>query len=403
LLVKPVLPYPPDQGTKVVSFALIESLSTAHEVTVLARVLDRREEASARELERHCARVVTVLPRNRRDRWSRVAFKLGYALRSLVTRRSMKSLYDCPGAFVRTARALASERFDLVVVEYWQLYPMFDVFEPARTVLLTHDVDLAVNRERLLRGARTLAWVAAARRWRAEAREEIQAYRRAACVWTLSRRDADAVRELSDSEVDVLPFGLSASSFTPSPQARDSREVLFLGAMGAAFNRDALAYFAAEILPLLSSLEHVRFTVVGGPRVSEFDAVAGERNVELVGHQRDVRPFLERAACLLVPLRFGGGIRIRILEAMAAGLPVVCSPIAVEGMGLEAGREVLVAREPREYRAHVERLLEDRAFALELARAARDRVWEAYGPDARGPRTRALVEAAMGKVGKRGA
>jgi glycosyltransferase involved in cell wall biosynthesis len=107
------------------------------------------------------------------------------------------------------------------------------------------------------------------------------------------------------------------------------------------------------------------------------------RNVEVAGHVRDVRPYLERAACLIVPLRYGGGLRIRIIEAMAAGLPVVASAVAIQGMELEAGRHVLVADSPAEYRAHIDRLVTDRAFAARLAGAARERVRAVYGPAAR--------------------
>jgi hypothetical protein len=134
LLVKPVLPYPPDQGTKVVSMGLIDALSPAHDVTVLARLLGPDEEAHVRALEKRVARVVTVLPRNRVSPLARGAYKLGYAARSLATGRSLKSLYDCPGATIAQAQVLARERFDLVIVEYWQMYPLLDVFERERTV-----------------------------------------------------------------------------------------------------------------------------------------------------------------------------------------------------------------------------------------------------------------------------
>ena len=117
LLVKPVLPYPPDQGTKVVSFAIVEALAGTFDVTVLARVLDRREEALARELTARGVRVVTVLPLNRTHPAARVAFRAGYLLRSLITGRSLKSQYDCPGSLVRAARARAREALDQVVGE----------------------------------------------------------------------------------------------------------------------------------------------------------------------------------------------------------------------------------------------------------------------------------------------
>jgi len=393
LLVKPVLPYPPEQGTKVLSFGVIESLCETFDVTVLARILDAGEAAHARALERWCTRVVTVLPRNRRSACSRVAFKIAYTLRHLATGRSMKSLYDCPGAFVSAARELAGQAFDLVIVEYWQLYPLLDVFPADRTVLLTHDVDVRVERERnrLTRGP--LARAVARLRRAAEAREEIAAYRHAPRVWTLTGRDAGAVRELSGgrTEVGVMPFGIAASHFVAEPAPRTSREVLFMGAMGADFNRDALIHFVRDIYPAVATLPGVTVTVVGGALPPEVAGFADVPGVRVVGHAPDPRVHLATAACLVVPLRFGGGLRIRILEALAAGLPVVCSPVAVEGMGLEAGAHVLIARTPGEYRDHIARLVEDPASAAALAGRALARVRAAYGPETRGEGLRSWV------------
>jgi glycosyltransferase involved in cell wall biosynthesis len=396
LLVKPVLPYPPDQGTKVVSFALLESISSSCDVTVLCRLLDRSEAAHARELERWCARVVTVWPGNRRSLAARAAYRAAYGARSWLTGRSLKSLYDCPGALVREARRLARERFDLVILEYWQLHPLQGVFDANRTVLLTHDIDLLVNRHRAALEANPLARAAAMRRWRLEQREEVRAYLRARRIWALTEKDANAARTLSRgrASVEVLPFGLAESSFAPDMRGRDSREVLFLGALGAVFNRDALDYFVRDIHPLLATIEGIRFTVVGGALPGPLAFFGGLRNVEVTGHAPDVKPFLSRAACLVVPLRYAGGLRIRIIEALAAGLPVVASPAALEGMALEAERHVLVARSPREYRVQVERVLADRAFAARLARSGQERAREVYGPHARGQGIRLCVERA---------
>ncbi len=397
LLVKPVLPYPPDQGTKVVSMGLIDALSPAHDVTVLARLLARDEEAHVHELEKRCARVVTVLPANRRSRLARVAYKLGYGARALVSARSLKSLYDCPGATMRAARVLAREAFDLIIVEYWQMYPLLDVFPRERTVLLTHDIDTRVyaGRAHIQRDIPTR--VRAATTWRVEAGEERRAYRRAGRVWALTRQDADAVAAIAGREAAVLPFGLSRDAFAAELAARDSREVLLLGAMTSAFNRDAMHHFVRDIHPALASIPGIRFNVVGGALPPEIAGFAREPGVEVSGHASDVSPHLARAACLVVPLRFAGGIRIRILYAMAAGLPVVCSPVAVEGMGFEPGRHVLVANTPGEYRARVRALFDDPALALRIAREARERVWEAHGPNARDAGLRAFVEHATGE------
>lgn len=396
LVVKPVLPYPPDQGTKVVSMGLIDALSVAHDVTVLARLLGRDEEAHVQALATRCTRVVTVLPANRRSRFARAAYKVGYAARSLVTGRSLKSLYDCPGVTLRAARALARESFDLVIVEYWQMYPLLDLFPRNSTVLLTHDVDAHVHEARTHIEHGVATRLRAATTWRVEAKEEERAYRRAGRVWALTRRDADLVQRIAGRTADVLPLGLSDEAFVREPHPRTSREVLLLGAMRSAFNRDAMGYFVRDIHPALASLSGVRFTVVGGVLPPEVASFAQAPGVEITGHASDINPYLARAACMVVPLRFAGGIRIRILYAMAAGLPVVCSPVAVEGMGFEPGREVLVASTPEQYRAHLQRLFDDPAGALEIARRARDRVWTAHGPDARGPGLRSFVERAMG-------
>jgi glycosyltransferase involved in cell wall biosynthesis len=395
LLVKPILPYPPDQGTRVVSTAILDALRGTHDVTVLARVLDSAEVALARELATVCDRVVTVHPRNRRSIAARVAYRAAYSLRSLVTGRSMKSLYDCPGAFVRAARKLAREPFDLVILEYWQLYPLFDVFPRESTVLLTHDIDLAVNAQRALVEESLFAKAAALRRWRTEQREEIRAYRRARHIWALTARDADAAQKLSGGAADasVLPFGLREEQFAANPAARDSREVLFMGAMGAAFNRDALAYFAREIHPLLAGIDGIRFTVVGGALPGPLEFFGAFRNVDVAGHARDVAPFLARCACLVVPLRYGGGLRIRILEALAAGTPVVASPVAIEGMDLEPGRHVLVAATPAEYRAHIERIVSDPPYVTSLVRSAQAHIRNTYGPVARSAGIRGAVDA----------
>ncbi|HKW15032.1 MAG TPA: glycosyltransferase, partial [Candidatus Krumholzibacteria bacterium] len=266
LLVKPVLPWPPDQGTRVVSAAILDALTPEHDVTVLARMLDASERTAVAELEAHGVRVVTVFPRNRRSIVARAAYRAAYTLRSFFTGRSMKSLYDCPGAFVRAAETLAREHFDLVIVEYWQLHPLLHVFDPARTVLLTHDIDLIVNAQRAVLEDNLLAKAAALRRWHTERGEEVRAYRAARHVWALTARDAAAVRKLSAdrTSADVLPFGLREEQFAPAGAPRTSRDVLFLGAMGAAFNRDALTHFASDVYPLLAGIDGIHFTVVGG-------------------------------------------------------------------------------------------------------------------------------------------
>ena len=395
LLVKPVLPYPPDQGTKVVSTAIIEALAPAHDVTVLARLLHPGEERYVRELEARGVRVVATRPANLASTAARAAYKVAYTARALTTRRSLKSLYDCPGSTIRAARELAREPFDLVILEYWQLYPLLDVFARHNTVLLTHDIDALVFRARVAVERDVRTQLRARTTWRREAREEADAYRRAPRVWALTARDAEEVKAVSGRRADVLPFGLAESAFAGELEPRTSREVLLVGAMHSAFNRDAAVHFVRDIYPAIASLPGLHVTIVGGALPPEIGDFAAQPNVEIAGHARDIGPYLRRAACLVVPLRFAGGIRIRILYAMAAGLPVVCSPVAIEGMGLEPGRDVAVATTSDEYRSHIQRILDHPTYGQHIAQVSREKVWNLHGPHARGPGLRAFVERAM--------
>lgn len=394
LLVKPVLPYPPDQGTKVVSYWLIRTLARVYDVTVLARIIDRKEAGLAEKLRESCARVVTVFPSSRKSFLHRVFFKFWYILVSWLKRRSMKSLYDCPGSFVKAARALAAESFDLVILEYWQLYPLLSVFPREKTVLLTHDIDLLVNRQSSLLEKRLFKKIGKVRRWLFEQREEINAYKSVDHVLALTPRDAKAVSTIAKTgvRVDVLPVGFDAGTFEAGDQGRNHREVLFMGAMQASFNVDALEYFANKIYPLLGEETGLKVTVVGGDLPGNLSHFRSYANVEIVGHVPDVRPYLKRAGCLLIPLRFGGGIRIRILEAMMAGLPIVCSSVAIAGMDFAPEKEYLLADEPSAVAAAVKRLTGDPDFAAAMAARARAAVVQRYSEEIQSQKALELFE-----------
>lgn len=398
LLVKPIVPYPPDQGTRVVSFQLIRTLQREYDVTVLTRLMDRSEEANAAGLERHCSRVVAVTAPNRLSPFHRIAYKGWYSLVSLVRRRSMKRLYDCPGAFVKAARRLAAEGFDCVVVEYWQLFPLLDVFPRDKTVLLTHDVEMVVNRQSALMERRLVRKLVKVRRWLLEQREEIQAYRSAPRVLALTARDAAAVRRIKGGKdagapepvpdgvidpadgVGVLPVGLDVDRLRGEGELppREARDVLFMGELRASFNRDALEFFVTRVFPFLDDTEGLRVTIVGGGLPRRLEYFGRDPRVEVTGRVADVGPYLARTSCLVVPLRFGGGLRIRILEAMLAGAPVVCTAVAIAGMPFEPGRDYLAADRPDEIADQIKRLLDRPELGREIAKNAAAAVTSHY-------------------------
>jgi glycosyltransferase involved in cell wall biosynthesis len=119
--------------------------------------------------------------------------------------------------------------------------------------------------------------------------------------------------------------------------------------------------------------------------------------VEITGHVADIKPFLYRAACLVVPLRYGGGLRIRIIEAMMAGLPVVCSSVAIAGMDFEPGKDYLPADDPKETAEAIKKLVENPQLAAEMAQNARRAVTERYGLEVQSERVLEMFSAILNR------
>jgi glycosyltransferase involved in cell wall biosynthesis len=376
---------------------LIRALHDEFDVTVLCKILSIEELPHAKELEDWCERVVAVPAPNRKSFLHRGYYKVLNYLRSVFTRKSMKSLYDCPGALVREARTLAREDFDLVIVIYWQLSPMLALFPQDRSILVTYDIDLLVNRQISLMERHLVRKIQAVRNWLLEQKEELAAYRSAKRIWTLTERDKQAVETICRDQVDadIMPFSLDTDFLAPPGMARNNGEVLFFGYLSAPFNRDSLDFFVRKIHPHLDEIEGLSITVVGGKLPSSLEYFGLNPEVEIVGRVADIRPYLHRASCIVIPLRFAGGLRVRILEAMSAGLPVICSEVAMAGLPFAPDPHFLLANEPKDYARQIERLLGDDALAARLSEEAVKVVRELYGIAPQARRTVAMVRSIL--------
>jgi glycosyltransferase involved in cell wall biosynthesis len=184
----------------------------------------------------------------------------------------------------------------------------------------------------------------------------------------------------------VLPSGFDPALFRPSspPVAREPDRLLFLGSMDYGPNVEAVLRFVHETLPLIrAERPRARLVIVGANPRPEVLALAGPA-VEATGRVERVQPELERAAALVVPLAIGGGTRLKIVEALALATPVVSTTIGAQGLGLEHGRQLLVADGSAAFAQATLRVLSDPVAARELGERGRAHVhehfrWEALG------------------------
>jgi glycosyltransferase involved in cell wall biosynthesis len=165
-------------------------------------------------------------------------------------------------------------------------------------------------------------------------------YRR---VVVVSQRDRDELLALNPTlQVEVIPNGIDLAYFTPQTLEREPATLLFVGNYEYAPNVDAALRLAREVLPQVQArLPEARLWLVGHAPTPEMQALVNDA-ITVTGSVPDVRPWLATATAFVSPLRLGAGIKNKVLEALAMGCPVVATPLSVDGIDAQHGREVLV-------------------------------------------------------------
>jgi glycosyltransferase involved in cell wall biosynthesis len=254
---------------------------------------------------------------------------------------------------------------------------------PAVTVLMMHDVRaLLYEREaRTLTSPRKrLGRLLEARRYRRFERDYCRAYD---LVVTVSATDADYVRRhYAPARCVTVPIPLDATYFSPNRGVAEApARILFTGHMAHPPNVAAACYFAREILPLVQqTVPEAEFWIVGRDPAPEARALAA-RGVVVTGTVDDIRPHLARATVVVVPLRFGSGMRQKILEAWAMEKAVVSTRLGAEGLGARDGVNILLADDAEAFATAVARLLQDRTARDQIRIAGRAVVLADHDPD----------------------
>jgi glycosyltransferase involved in cell wall biosynthesis len=195
-------------------------------------------------------------------------------------------------------------------------------------------------------------------------------------------------------QIHVIPNGVDTSTIagrSPAGTAASTRQtLLFVGSMDYHANSDAVIWFCREIWPRLAAeFPHLDFKIVGRNPPAAVRALASPR-ILITGTVEDVRPFYHHAFAVLVPLRVGGGTRLKILEAMAAGVPVISTRLGAEGLAVAHGRELLLADTADEMAASIRMLLSDEVLRAALCKAARALVETQYDWSVLGARLAAV-------------
>ncbi len=379
LLLSPFVPFPPRDGGRIRILELLRGLSEHHDVEVLALAdPDGDDPDGVAELRRQGYAVGAVPHRRRRGRAALRSLGRGSVNANLVRSRELAT---------RLAQRLSVDRFQTVQCEYADMGAYRTGRPGPPGVLDAHNVEYAVNASMVdtASGLRHFPYRAYARREAARRRrEEIITWSQMDHVVTVSEVDRATVSQLAPIvPTTVVPNGVDLArirppdpgSAPPSPAG-----AVFVGKMDYRPNVDAVEWFVADVLPAIrSALPDFELTVVGGPLAPAVQAQRRSPGVQVTGRVADPLPFLHRAAVAVVPVRARSGSRLKLLEALAAGTPVVSTPAGAEGLDVIDGEHLLLAEDPAAFAAAVVRLSHDHGRRQRLATAGRRLVEARYG------------------------
>jgi sugar transferase (PEP-CTERM/EpsH1 system associated) len=373
------LPYPPDSGARLRDFNLLRQVARRYAVFVLSLLESPAEVEHVPGLRPYCEAVEVVVPRPRSAGAQLTAVLRAFlAARPLATAPFFHDELAC-----RLRRLVVNRAIDVVQIEHSILAPYVEAVPRGggcKTILSLHNLGVQQYRsmlqmsvswpERLLY---LLKWLAMLR-WEARLAERFD---HCLLVSPEERRHLQASRP--DVPLTVIENGVDTTRYQPLAEPPCGNDLLFLGTLGYRPNADAVLHFCDAILPRIRSrVPDARLVVVGNTHGARLDRLAGRPGVVITGKVPDVLPYYRGARLCVVPLRAGGGTRLKILEAMALGRPVVSTRLGCAGLEAADERHLLIGDAPGDFADRVLRLLGNQELRGRLARQARQLVETRY-------------------------
>jgi polysaccharide biosynthesis protein PslH len=414
LILSPYPPYPPHGGGTMRIYQLIRGLAAHHQVTCLTFAPDEAAERALEPLRKIC-RVLAVRGPQQRGTLRRAWTTLASSQPDMALRNVSHSYADA------LRKLLSAERFEIVQAESIEMAGYLQIAghrSQVTTVLDQFNAEYVLQKRAALTalgsvvGQSAICNLQSAIRGLAGGGYSLAQWLKLARYERRVIGDADAVAAVSDedrrillrlqpsAQIGVVPNGVDTTHFSRAalatervgPLSLSANALVFSGTLDFRPNIDAIAWFVREALPRIRAQRpDTRLVVVGKRPGPALRALAEREALILTGEVPDARPFIAGATVYVVPMRIGGGVRLKLLEALALEAPVVSTSMGAEGLpGLRGGEHCLLADDPAGFAAATLRLLDDRALGQRLGAAGRALVRASYDWTAILPRLEAL-------------
>lgn len=384
LWLKNNLLHPLDSGGKIRTYNMLGRLMKINTIDYVAYADNTLDRSAISRAQEYCNRIHPI----RKDPGpSKESLAYYFKILATLGRRypfTVTSYYS--GRMRNKIRELlATGSYDILVADFLQI--CLNVMEPIDTpkVHFSHNVESMIWR-RLKETTHNPLKQLVFERERSRMYEfEKEVLDRFDFTVAVSKNDYDFFRESYGArKIGYIPTGVDNEYFKPGGDETTSNTILFLGSMDWMPNIDAIHYFVRSIYPLIKAeIPEARLNVVGRSPIESVRKLADEDpSIRVTGTVADTRPFISRAACAVVPIRVGGGTRIKIYEMMAMEKPVISTTVGAEGLSYTNGENILIADDDKRFSEHVIRLLRNDMERINIGRRAREFVSEHCSWDA---------------------
>jgi glycosyltransferase involved in cell wall biosynthesis len=375
---------PPRFGAQSRVHGLMTQLGRRHDLTAVMLADDEFDINECRgAMLAYCREVVLVPNPHGREGLTKRLLQL----RSLASALSFERLRVTVPALQRELdRVLRATRFDIVNLEFPYLghCDLRQAPPGARRpplIVDSHEIAYDLAQQFARAGGSLGRRLYASANCRKLRHEELGTYRQADGVYLCSALDQERLLgQIPAARTAVIPNAADVEYYQPrsADPPSDGRTVVYFGLLSTVPNIDGVLHFVQDIWPRIAEAHpQARCKIIGGRPPPSLLALAGPR-VELTGFVSDLRPHLAEAAALVVPLRLGGGTRLKIVEGMAMGKAIVSTTLGAEGIEAVPGRDLLIADEPEAFADAVNRLLADPVLAARIGQSGRQLAVERY-------------------------
>lgn len=366
-------PYPADNGSKIRVYNLIKHLAASHELHLVSFATAETTAADLAAMSAYC-RELEVIRYEPYQPWRLKAVAGLFSPKP----RSVIDTYS-PEMERVIKQKNATQAFDLVIASQIDMAPYALALPGVPKIF--EEVELTTRYEQFSRQAQPLK-----RAWSRLSWEKLSRY----VAWLMVQFEGCTV--VSDGElaqlrqiapdykpIEVIPNGVDTGYYAGNFGAPTADTLVYSGALTYKANFDAVDYFLREIFPLIRAQRPgVKLFITGKTEGVPVDQLPSQEAVVFTGYLDDIRPTLAQSRVNIVPLRLGGGTRLKVLESLAIGAPVVATPKGAEGLEVIPNRDLLIAEEPAQFAEAVIRLLQDPVLSQSLSRNGQQTVRNKY-------------------------